>query len=68
MLDASDERTILLHAPAGYGKTTLARQWTRTLSGSIWLSMTPAHRDVAAVAHDVAALLGPEHISFIDEY
>ena len=68
ILDASDERTILLHAPAGYGKTTLARQWTNTLSSAIWLSMTPAHRDVAAVAHDVADLLGPEQVSFIDEY
>ena len=68
ILDASDERTILLHAPAGYGKTTLARQWTRTLSSAIWLSMTPAHRDVAAVAHDLADLLGSEQVSFIDEY
>ena len=68
LLDASDERTILLHAPAGYGKTTLARQWTRTLSSAIWLSLTPAHRDVAAVAHDVAHLLGAEQVSFIDEY
>jgi ATP/maltotriose-dependent transcriptional regulator MalT len=68
ILDASDERTIFLHAPAGYGKTTLARQWTTTLSHAIWLSMTPAHRDVAAVAHDIAALLGPEQVSFMDEY
>ena len=54
ILDASEERTILLHAPAGYGKTTLARQWTKTLSRALWLSMGPAHRDVAAFAHDIA--------------
>jgi ATP/maltotriose-dependent transcriptional regulator MalT len=68
LLDASDERTILLHAPAGYGKTTLSRQWAKTLSGAIWLSITPSHLDVAAFAHDVAELVGPAELSFIDEY
>ena len=68
LLDASDQRTILLHAPAGYGKTTLSRQWVKTLSGAIWLSLTPTHLDVAAFAHDVAELVGPDEVSFIDEY
>jgi ATP/maltotriose-dependent transcriptional regulator MalT len=68
ILDACDERTILLHAPAGYGKTTLARQWTRTLSNALWLRLTPTHRDVAVFAHDMAELVGEEQVAFIDEY
>ena len=47
-------RSILLLAPAGYGKTTLAQQWVRTLDRSIWLSCTPAHRDVVTLASDLA--------------
>ena len=33
LLDETDARTILLLAPAGYGKTTLARQWARRSTG-----------------------------------
>ena len=47
MLDECEARVILLLAPAGYGKTTLARQWAKTLNGAIWVTLTPAHRDVA---------------------
>lgn len=54
MLDEADARVILLLAPAGYGKTTLARQWAKTLNGAIWIGLTPAHRDVATLAEDVA--------------
>jgi LuxR family maltose regulon positive regulatory protein len=56
-LEASEARSILFLAPAGYGKTTLARQWIRGVGRSIWLSCTPAHRDVAALAIDLAEQL-----------
>src|SRR4051794_3531925 len=54
LLDECEARIILLLAPAGYGKTTLARQWAKTLTGAIWISCTPAHRDVATFAEDMA--------------
>ena len=71
MLDESDARVILLLAPAGYGKTTLARQWAKTLNGAIWVTLTPAHRDVARFAEDVAAgidNLGGRASRFVGEY
>jgi LuxR family maltose regulon positive regulatory protein len=58
-LDECDSRTILLLATAGYGKTTLAQQWIRTVGRSIWLSCTHEHRDVVTFANDVAHLVEP---------
>lgn len=58
MLDETDARVILLLAPAGYGKTTLARQWAKTLNGAIWVSLTPAHRDVASLGERIAEEIG----------
>ena len=57
LLDECEARIILLLAPAGYGKTTLARQWAKTLNGAIWISCTPAHRDVAVLAEDLGRCL-----------
>lgn len=70
LLDDTDARTILLLAPAGYGKTTLARQWARTLLGAVYISLTPAHRDVAAFADDLAWAITPERddVRFVREY
>ena len=72
MLDACEARVILLLAPAGYGKTTLARQWAKTLNGAIWVTLTPAHRDVVTFAEDIGlglAQLGDrESPSFIRKY
>jgi LuxR family transcriptional regulator, maltose regulon positive regulatory protein len=71
LLDESEARIILLLAPAGYGKTTLARQWAKTLNGVIWLTLTPAHRDVVTCAEDLATgieSLGGGSTEFIREY
>jgi ATP/maltotriose-dependent transcriptional regulator MalT len=71
LLDESEAPIILLLAPAGYGKTTLARQWARSLQGAIWVSLTSAHRDVVTFAADVIRgleQLGGRETDFIREY
>src|SRR5690349_21931872 len=57
ILDETEARIILLCAPAGYGKTTLAREWIATRSEPVlWYSGGPAMADVAALAVDLAEL------------
>lgn len=54
LLDESPARIKLLVAPAGYGKTTLARQWlAASRAPAAWLCTTPACVDVAALAMGV---------------
>jgi LuxR family transcriptional regulator, maltose regulon positive regulatory protein len=56
LLDETDAPVRILCAPAGYGKTTAARQW---LVGSdrlgIWYEATSASTDLAALARGIAA-------------
>jgi ATP/maltotriose-dependent transcriptional regulator MalT len=54
LLDKVQQRTVLLVAPAGYGKTTLARQWLERVGGGAWVGITPASADVAVFARDLA--------------
>jgi LuxR family transcriptional regulator, maltose regulon positive regulatory protein len=53
MLDETTARIILLTAPAGYGKTTLAQQWLSDRPHA-WYRGTPASADVAALALGLA--------------
>ena len=58
MLDDSPARIKMLVAPAGYGKTTLARQWLAHRSGHAWLGLTSAANDPAELMSQLAALAG----------
>jgi LuxR family maltose regulon positive regulatory protein len=53
LLDESASRVILLVAPAGYGKTTLAREWLEHRPHA-WYRGSTASADVAALAMGVA--------------
>src|SRR5256714_10653760 len=57
-------RVSVLAAPAGYGKTTLARQWSQRQDGSVaWYRTTRASGDVALLAvqmDDLLASIAPE--------
>src|SRR4051794_18899710 len=48
LLDETSARVIMLVAPAGYGKTTLARQWLKKRTHG-WYTATAASADVAAL-------------------
>jgi LuxR family transcriptional regulator, maltose regulon positive regulatory protein len=54
LLDESQARIKMLVAPAGYGKTTLARQWlsSRPQDGA-WVVVNPSSVDVAALSRAV---------------
>jgi LuxR family transcriptional regulator, maltose regulon positive regulatory protein len=58
LLDESEARVLLLCAPAGYGKTTLARQWVETRSEPVaWYRGGSEMLDVVALAHGLAETL-----------
>jgi ATP/maltotriose-dependent transcriptional regulator MalT len=56
ILDGVQQRTVLLVAPAGYGKTTLARQWLDRVGGA-WVNVTPASVDVPVLARDLTSAI-----------
>jgi ATP/maltotriose-dependent transcriptional regulator MalT len=53
-LDACGARIVMLVAAAGYGKTTLARQWLVGERRPAWYRCTNASSDVAALAAGLA--------------
>ena len=60
LLDETSAQVILLLAPAGYGKTTLARQWLSGRSHA-WYQPTASAADIAALVHGLSRCLNEEH-------
>ncbi len=59
LLDEADAPLLLLVAPAGFGKTTLVRQWISDgKRRAFWLDLTSAAADVAVLATSIARLIG----------
>ena len=54
LLDLTTANVIMLVAPAGYGKTTLARQWVQNATDAS-LQSHSCFRDVAQLAARIAA-------------
>src|SRR3954453_17772497 len=57
VLDDATARIVLLLAPAGYGMTTLAREWLVTRGHAVWYAGGPGMADVAALALGLAQTL-----------
>jgi LuxR family maltose regulon positive regulatory protein len=59
LLDQSNARIIMLVAPAGYGKTTLAREWLAEGGRrAAWYQADRAAQDIAAFASGLARAVG----------
>src|SRR5689334_23981720 len=58
LLDETSARAIMLVAPAGYGKTTLARQWLASRTHA-WYQGGASSGDVAALALGIAEAAEP---------
>ncbi|HYY32410.1 MAG TPA: AAA family ATPase, partial [Gaiellaceae bacterium] len=59
LLDESTAQTILVTAPAGYGKTTLAMEWLQGRDDVVWYRATNASADVAAFSAGLADVVEP---------
>jgi ATP/maltotriose-dependent transcriptional regulator MalT len=68
-LEETKARTILLIAPAGYGKTTLARQWAQGRNVA-WFSANLRSADIASLSRGLAESLSafaPDLVARVDE-
>lgn len=58
LLDESTSQAIVITAPAGYGKTTLATEWLQGRENVLWYRSTSASADVAAFSAGLSDEIG----------
>jgi LuxR family transcriptional regulator, maltose regulon positive regulatory protein len=59
-LRSAETEAVLLHAPAGYGKSVLLAQWARSDPRSFaWVAVTEAHDDPAVLLTAIAEAFAP---------
>jgi ATP/maltotriose-dependent transcriptional regulator MalT len=58
-LDESKAQALLLTAPPGYGKTTLAREWLQGRENVAWYRASPSSGDLAAFSIGLAEAIAP---------
>ena len=59
LLDEATAQAILVTAPAGYGKTTLAREWLQGRTDVAWYHATASSADVGAFSAGLADVVEP---------
>ena len=59
LLDEATAQAILVTAPAGYGKTTLAREWLQGRDDVAWYHATASSADVGAFSAGLADVVEP---------
>ena len=59
LLDEAKAQSLLVTAPAGYGKTTLAREWLQGRDDVVWYHATSASADVGAFSAGLAEAVAP---------
>ena len=59
LLDESTSQTIVVTAPPGYGKTTLAREWFQDRDDVVWYRATSSSADIAAFSAGIADVVAP---------
>lgn len=59
LLEKSAAQTLLLTAPAGYGKTTLVREWLQGRERIAWYQATSASADLAVFSIGIADAIAP---------
>jgi ATP/maltotriose-dependent transcriptional regulator MalT len=68
LLDAAPSHVLTLIAPAGYGKTTLAREWIGSDERrGVWYRANEASSDLAALISGLARIIEPEVAGFAGE-
>ncbi|HSK15977.1 MAG TPA: LuxR C-terminal-related transcriptional regulator [Gaiellaceae bacterium] len=59
LLDEATAQSLLVVAPAGYGKTTLAREWLQGREDAVWFLPTPSSADLGAFSAGLVDTVQP---------